>query len=142
MRENLTKIDTLFEEYLPENFLHTFNLLSVKETIKNLHYPETEELKKKALYRLFFDRLLRIQLHSLLNKQQYQGEKKEEKSEPKREIVKLFLENLPFSLTNAQKKVAKNILEDFHSGKPMMRLLQGDVGSGKTVVAALSAFYI
>ena len=142
VRENLTKIDTLFEEYLPENFLQTFNLLSVKETIKNLHYPETEELKKKALYRLFFDRLLRIQLHSLLNKQQYQGEKKEEKSEPKREIVKLFLENLPFSLTNAQKKVAKNILEDFHSGKPMMRLLQGDVGSGKTVVAALSAFYI
>ena len=113
MRENLTKIDTLFEEYLPENFLQTFNLLSVKETIKNLHYPETEELKKKALYRLFFDRLLRIQLHSLLNKQQYQGEKKEEKSEPKREIVKVFLENLPFSLTNAQKKVAKNILEDF-----------------------------
>ncbi|MBQ7074849.1 hypothetical protein IJM86_07580 [bacterium] len=113
--ENLPKIPNLFQEYLPDNFLKTFSLLPVVETIKNLHFPETDLLRKQALYRLFFDRLLRIQIHSLQNKYQYQDKEKEEKSEPQWEIIKTFLEKLPFSLTQAQKKVLVHILEDFHS---------------------------
>jgi len=138
---NLTKVDTLFQEYLPENFIKIYHLLPVTETIKNLHFPENDEKKNQALYRLFFDRLLRIQLYSLLNKDKYQ-KNKEEKSEPQWEILKKFIEWLPFSLTHAQKKVLLHIVEDFHNGKPMMRLLQGDVGSWKTIVAVISAFYI
>ena len=74
--ENLPKIPNLFQEYLPDNFLKTFSLLPVVETIKNLHFPETDLLRKQALYRLFFDRLLRIQIHSLQNKYQYQDKEK------------------------------------------------------------------
>ena len=58
-----------------------------------------------------------------------------------RNIVKEIMATLPFELTNAQKKVIKHITENIHEPKPMLRLLQGDVGSGKTVVAAISAYY-
>jgi len=61
--------------------------------------------------------------------------------QPDREIVKEIIKNLPFTLTNSQKKVIKHITENIHEPKPMLRLLQGDVGSGKTVVAATSAYY-
>ncbi|MBR7036389.1 hypothetical protein IKI14_00530 [bacterium] len=57
---------------MPDEFVKEFQLLDVKNTIKNLHYPDSEELKDKALYRLFFDRLLRIQIFSLQNKLNYQ----------------------------------------------------------------------
>ena len=87
----MTKVDTLFQEYLPENFIKLYHLLPVTETIKNLHFPENDEKKNQALYRLFFDRLLRIQLYSLLNKDKYQ-KNKEEKSEPQWEILKKFIE--------------------------------------------------
>ncbi|MEI7563119.1 MAG: DEAD/DEAH box helicase family protein [bacterium] len=59
-----------------------------------------------------------------------------------RAIVREITEKLPFTLTTAQKKVIKNITENIHEPKPMLRLLQGDVGSGKTVVAATSAYYM
>jgi ATP-dependent DNA helicase RecG len=103
-----------------------FTLLDVVSTVKNLHYPESEELKRKALYRLFFDRLLRIQLFSLMNKLEYQGslESPPLSEDPHWEVLKPLLDLLPFSLTVAQKKVIIQILEDFHRGKPMMRLLQ------------------
>lgn len=142
--DNLNKIDSIFTEYLPEEFLRTFQLLDVKKTIKNLHYPENEELKNKALYRLFFDRLLRIQLYSLINKLNYQWtiEDLPINENPHREILKEFLNILPFKLTVAQKKVIIQILEDFHRDSPMLRLLQWDVWSGKTIVATICIRYI
>lgn len=139
----IDKVDEVFTEYLPKEFLEKYNLLGVQETIKQIHFPDNGELQRRALQRIFFDRLLRVQLYSLINRHQYQngkiGENREEL--PNRDIVKTIISKLPFQLTNAQKKVIKHIIENIHDPKPMMRLLQWDVGSGKTVVAAIGAYY-
>lgn len=142
IRDNLSQIPNFFTEYLPAEFLKTFQLLEVKETIKNIHYPTSHEIKNQAIHRVFFDRLLRVQLFSLMNKLNYQAQTKQIPSDQQREILKNMLSLLPFELTTAQKKVIKEIIDDFHSGKPMLRLLQWDVGSGKTIVATLAAYYI
>lgn len=132
-----------FKEYLPEEFLEKFDLLDVCTTIKNIHYPENMEKRDDAMYRIFFDRLLRIQLYSLINKKEYQKWNiVKEQVEIDWDIVRSILDKLPFELTNAQKKVLKAIIENVHNEKPMLRLLQWDVGSGKTIVAAISAYYI
>lgn len=77
-----------------------------------------------------------------MNRKNYQLNKKLNAESQQREILKTMLQLLPFELTTAQKKVIKHIIDDFHSGKPMLRLLQGDVGSGKTIVATLAAYYL
>ena len=124
IRDNLNQIPNYFSEYLPNQFLKDFSLLSVPETIKNIHYPDSHNLKNQALHRVFFDRLLRVQLFSLMNKQNYQSATKQISTDQQRDILKKMLSLLPFELTNAQKKVVKQIIDDFHSGKPMLRLLQ------------------
>ena len=141
---NLWKIDQIFSEYLPDEFVKEFQLLDVNTTIKNLHYPDNDELKNKALYRLFFDRLLRIQIFSLQNKLNYQWtiDDLPVNENPHREILKPITDLLPFDLTVAQKKVIIQILEDFHRSSPMLRLLQWDVGSWKTIVATIAMWYI
>ncbi len=143
MRSVLDKVDTVFHEYLPQELIKKFWLPGVCETIKAMHYPESFKQQKNANMRIFFDRLLRVQLYSLINRQNYQQEKQGFIwEEIMRAIVKEITEKLPFTLTTAQKKVIKNITENIHEPKPMLRLLQGDVGSGKTVVAATSAYYM
>jgi len=67
----MDKVDRFFDEYLPSEFLHKFDLMNVLDTIKEIHFPTDIELNKKAFHRVFFDRLLRIQLYSLLNKDDY-----------------------------------------------------------------------
>lgn len=124
IRDNLNQIPNYFSEYLPNQFLKDFSLLSVPETIKNIHYPDSHNLKNQALHRVFFDRLLRVQLFSLMNKQNYQSATKQISTNQQRDILKKMLSLLPFELTTAQKKVVKQIIDDFHSGKPMLRLLQ------------------
>lgn len=124
VRDNLNQIPNYFSEYLPNQFLKDFSLLSVPETIKNIHYPDSHNLKNQALHRVFFDRLLRVQLFSLMNKQNYQSATKQISTDQQRDILKKMLSLLPFELTTAQKKVVKQIIDDFHSGKPMLRLLQ------------------
>lgn len=143
MRENLDKIPEYFSEYLPDEFLRKFGLLDVQKTMKNMHYPDSRELRDKALYRVFFDRLLRIQLYSLQNRLEYQWtlDTPPLSETPHWEVIKPFLNQLSFSLTVAQKKVLVQILEDFYRGKPMVRLLQWDVWSGKTIVAATAMYY-
>lgn len=124
IRDNLNQIPNYFSEYLPNQFLKDFSLLSVPETIKNIHYPDSHNLKNQALHRVFFDRLLRVQLFSLMNKQNYQSATKQISTDQQRDILKKMLSLLPFELTTAQKKVVKQIIDNFHSGKPMLRLLQ------------------
>jgi ATP-dependent DNA helicase RecG len=75
MRLILDNVDTIFHEYLPKELLDKFNLPGVQETIKSMHYPESFEQQKRANMRIFFDRLLRVQLYSLMNRQNYQQEK-------------------------------------------------------------------
>lgn len=142
IREQLPHVTELFSEPYPEDFRKKYKLLDIAQAIKNLHYPDTQVHKQKAQYRIFFDRLLKIQLYSQLQKQSYQSAEKETINTPDREVIKQMIATLPFTLTNAQKKVTKTIIENLHETKPMLRLLQGDVGSGKTVVAAIAAYYV
>ncbi|HRX63731.1 MAG TPA: ATP-dependent DNA helicase RecG [Candidatus Absconditabacterales bacterium] len=136
-------IDNLFEEYLPKEFLKKFDLIDVKKTIRNIHYPIDLDTNRQAKHRIFFDRLLRIQLYSLINRDEYQkGLIVEKDVKIDWSIVKEIVSKLAFELTGAQKKALKIIVENIHDQKPMMRLLQGDVGSGKTVVAAIAAYYV
>jgi ATP-dependent DNA helicase RecG len=127
------------EETLPETFTEHLKLMPLKEALVNIHFPKNHLELKKAQYRLKFEELFYIQLNIL--KQRTQRLKKF-KGFIFEQVGKLFhqfyKENLPFELTNAQKKVLKEIRKDLGSGKQMNRLLQGDVGSGKTLVGLMS----
>lgn len=143
IRDNLPLVDQYFHEYLPDQFRSDFNLLWVIETIQNLHYPDSYPLRDQALRRLFFDRLLRIQLYSLQNRLEYQWtiDIPPLQETPHRKVIQPLLDIIPFQLTTAQKKVIVQILEDFYRGRPMLRLLQWDVWSWKTIVATVIMYY-
>ncbi len=142
--ENLNLIENTFEEPLPKDFLEKFDLIEKKESIKNIHFPPNFDILKKSKKRIYFEKLLEIQLISLINRKKYQEKGKKEKIEtaPDRQFIKQALSRLPFELTKSQKESLKEIIDDFHSTKPMMRLLQWDVGSGKTIISILAAYYI
>jgi len=127
MWEILKFVDQEYVEYLPEDFMREFDLPTITETIKALHYPKNAEELKKAKYRLYFDRLLKVQLQSWINKQQYLSSPKPvntNKEEIDRELIKTFVSRLPFQLTDAQKKVIKQMIEDFNEETAILRLLQ------------------
>lgn len=129
-------------EYIPDSILKNNDLMTLSEAIEQIHFPKTNESSLKAKYRLSFDELLLIRLASLQRK--YEWSKNYEShplsvSRYKRNIEN-FLKNLPFELTGAQKKAVTQISEDLTNKKPMNRLLEGDVGSGKTVVAAIAMY--
>lgn len=141
--ENLEHIPEFFHEHLPQELLTMYELIDIPTMIKNLHYPDSKELQQKAQERLFFDRLLQIQLASLINKQAYQATNTQlDISDAQWQTISEIIDRLPFALTNAQKKSLKQIIDDIHKDRPMLRLLQGDVGSGKTIVAAIAAYYV
>lgn len=126
-------------ETLPKYLREKYRLMGRKQAIVNIHFPSNTEKLKQAIYRLKFEELFYIQLGILKDKFQ-QSQAIIGYPFPK---VGDFLNNfyqhhLPFDLTNAQKRVLKEIRKDMGSGKQMNRLLQGDVGSGKTVVALMA----
>lgn len=130
----LTQCKDKIPETLPLDIIEHFRLVSKKEAIINIHFPSTNETLSRARHRLKFEELFYIQLRLLklkLTKQEkYRGMVFKEASL----LTKFYNEHLPFDLTNAQKKVIREIYEDMKSGSQMNRLLQGDVGSGKTIV--------
>lgn len=130
-------------ETLPQYILHKYNLLDLQTTVARFHYPETLHQLKSCRYRLYFERLLRMQLLSQLNKSEYLSHHSySAPTIPDWEIIKEIIWHLSFTLTLAQKKVIKQVIDNIHSGKPMMRLLQWDVGSGKTIIWAIAAWYM
>ncbi|MEK7572964.1 MAG: ATP-dependent DNA helicase RecG [Patescibacteria group bacterium] len=129
-------------EYVPLEILKKQNLLDFKNALNQIHFPDSFGNEKKARERLSFDELLLLQLHGLVKRKDWEKKTATNKfkiSKHKDEIENL-LESLPFELTNAQKKALEEILKDLKSDKPMNRLLEGDVGSGKTVVAAIAMY--
>lgn len=140
--ENLEQIPEFFHEHLPKEVLTMYELMDIPTMIRNLHYPESKEAQVQAQHRLYFDRLLKIQLASLINKKAYQSDHHFTMSDTQWQTVTEIIDRLPFTLTNAQKKSLKQVIEDIHKDRPMLRLLQGDVGSGKTIVAAIAAYYV
>ena len=127
------------EEDLPEYILNNNNLIKKSEAIKQIHFPDNNEMFKKERYRLVFEELFNMQLLLSNLKYRYQKEDIGIKFDSN---VKLsdVINTLPFELTKAQKKVLEEIEHDMESEKIMNRLLQGDVGSGKTIIAILAAY--
>src|SRR5690606_40878901 len=127
------------DEILPTSILKQYNLISREEALRNLHFPQSIEKLQAAQYRLKFEELFLIQLEliklKLLKTQKSRGFIFDK-------IGAYFLDfydnQLPFELTQAQKRVLKEIRKDLGTGNQMNRLLQGDVGSGKTIVALMS----
>jgi len=128
-----------FVDPLPQDLRDELHLLSKAEALFNAHFPKDQELLAKAEFRLKFEELFYIQLQLLIKNL---IRKKKIKGFPFEEVGSHFSDfyanHLPFELTNAQKRVIKEIRQDLGSGAQMNRLLQGDVGSGKTIVALMS----
>lgn len=133
------RIDRI-EESLPSDILLTEGLLPRIEALRQVHFPQSEELLGRALYRLKFEELFLLQLDLLHQKQVRTERSTGFVFETVGELFnKFYKEVLPFPLTQAQKRVVRELRIDMHTGHQMNRLLQGDVGSGKTIVALLGA---
>lgn len=126
------------ENVIPDFMRKKIGLLDKKTAVEQIHFPESQELLEQARFSLIFEELFLIQLKMVRIREQNSHNhsalalKIKEKG-----LVKEFIDNLPFELTGAQKKAVNEILNDLNSDVPMARLLQGDVGSGKTVVATI-----
>jgi ATP-dependent DNA helicase RecG len=139
MQQLFLETHNLFSETLPDYLQTELNLISKKEALFNIHFPKSAETLAKAQYRLKFEELFYIQLHlitkNLVRKHKIKGHAFNKVGN----LFSDFYENhLPFELTNAQKRVLKEIRNDMGNPAQMNRLLQGDVGSGKTIVAFMS----
>lgn len=126
------------EDWLPEKIMSEVELLDLPKAIREMHFPASTEAKDQALRRLKFDEFF---LHQLLHAKSRRELKmrKAPKVPFREELMKELVDDLPFTLTGAQKKAIWAIIKDMNRPEPMNRLLEGDVGSGKTVVAALVA---
>lgn len=128
-----------FSETLPAWILQNLKLITLDKSLKQIHFPDSVNEYKHAEFRLKFEELFYIQLNILqkrtIRKTEFRGHKFSHVGE---HLNSFYNENLQFELTNAQKKVLREIRADLGSGKQMNRLLQGDVGSGKTLVALMS----
>ena len=135
----IPQIGQSFPESLSEGIVNEYRLISKKDAIKKIHQPNNQQDIQQAVFRLKFEELFYLQLELLIRKKltaiKHRGF-------VFKEVGTLFntfyKDKLPFQLTNAQKKVIKEIRKDFLSGEHMNRLLQGDVGSGKTLVALMT----
>ena len=125
------------QDWLADDLKKEFNLLNLTEAIKQVHFPENEFQIKKARYRLGFDEFYLIQLIILRQKAKLQ-QKKAPTIPFEKDLIKAFVETLPFQLTDCQRLAAWEIFQDMKKERPMNRLLNGDVGSGKTIVATLA----
>lgn len=124
-------------DFIPQEVLKTSRLLPLAQAIKQIHFPDSRDLLKKAENRLKFDELFLIQLQVLQNKI-YLKKAQAPKIKFLASVSKDFVKSLPFILTVSQKKTAWVILKDLEKPVPMNRLLEGDVGSGKTIVAVMA----
>lgn len=127
-----------FAESLPQSILEELRLISKSDALLNIHFPKNQELLAKAQFRLKFEELFFVQMQliskKMLRKQKIKGLPFENVGE---KFTDFFANHLPFELTDAQKRVIKEIRNDLGSNAQMNRLLQGDVGSGKTIVALM-----
>lgn len=139
IRTLLNQVYNAIPETLSPALIHSLKLISRAEALLNIHFPANAVLLEKAQQRLKFDELFFIQLQ-IIRLKFIRTEKVKSRvfSRIGENFNNFYKNNLPFELTNAQKRVVKEIRADMGSGKQMNRLLQGDVGSGKTLVALMS----
>jgi ATP-dependent DNA helicase RecG len=123
---------------LPASLRRQYGLVKLKEAIANIHFPADEDTLARARRRLVFDEFFYLQLGFLQRRQQLRQTQQSASFAPRGQLIEQFQQLLPFQLTNAQQRVINDILQDLQASTPMNRLIQGDVGSGKTVVAVLA----
>lgn len=139
MHQLFVETQAKFDETLPPSIISTLNLIPKNAALFNIHFPKSAEILQRARFRLKFEELFFIQLmlirKNLIRKHKIKGHPFEKVGNYFNDF---FQNHLPFSLTNAQKRVLKEIRNDLGKPAQMNRLLQGDVGSGKTIVALMS----
>ncbi len=138
VENGLKMVEGKLKETLPDYLLSEYNLEGLENSLRQIHFPDTEEKRLDARKRLVFEELLTLQLALL----ELKGQTELEDGIKFQKEVKMsdVINELPFKLTKAQLRVLEEIDNDMESSKPMNRLLQGDVGSGKTVVAIIAAY--
>ncbi len=137
----LIKIIYSFKEYLPAEVIKNQDLISYSAMIRQLHFPDNSYQLEKALDRLEFDEMFLLQL-AVKNQRKNLDKNRAISLRFNEELSREFVKNLGFTLTGAQKKATWEIIKDMEKPTPMNRLLEGDVGSGKTVVAAMAMLMV
>lgn len=141
--ETLINYGYLIEENIPEDILHKEKLISRKDAIMNIHFPENFDLKEKAIKRFMIEEILLLEMGILQGR--YETDKANNniyELEDNKKLVSQFINSLEYELTKAQKKVIKEIYTELKNGKIVNRLIQGDVGSGKTIVSLIMLLYM
>jgi len=140
IKEIFDKVEKITEP-LPEEILKKRGLLEINDALKKIHFPNSLEDAKEAKKRFSFEDLFYLQLFNIRQKKKLAKQKAHIFSFAEKRVESL-INQLPFELTGSQKKAIFEILRDFEKGHPMNRLLQGDVGSGKTIVAIIAALIV
>ncbi|OGZ60724.1 MAG: ATP-dependent DNA helicase RecG [Candidatus Spechtbacteria bacterium RIFCSPLOWO2_01_FULL_46_10] len=135
---NLLTATDKFEDPLPKELRDEKKFSEINEALAQIHFPKSKEEAKRAKYRFAFEELLTIQLAALLAKKKLRNSAAPS-IQTNVKLTKQFVSSLPYELTESQRKIAWRILKDMEEQHAMNRLLEGDVGSGKTVVAAIAA---
>lgn len=139
IENGVAEVDGKLPETMPQYFMEKYNLCDINTAMRQIHFPDDFEQFSKARKRLVFEELLSMQLALLSLKNQYEVQK-EGIAFSKEVKMSEMINQLPFSLTRAQLRVLEEIDGDMENRKPMNRLLQGDVGSGKTIVALIATY--
>jgi len=134
--------DLAFTEIIPQNYLDSHGLFSIESALRTIHFPENYEDLKKASLRLSYEEILIKHLASLKIKADWDKQQIAQKFEIKKfdKKISALIKSLPFELTNSQKNAIDAIFSDVQKERAMNRLLEGDVGSGKTIVAAIASY--
>lgn len=134
----LLPLTSQVQEWLPPEVKQKYQLLNLRQALRQIHFPENPKLATKAKERLSFEEMFLVQL-LVLNLKRQLKQAKAQAITFDLALIKKFIRSLPFKLTNAQRRAAWEIIQDLKKPEPMNRLLEGDVGSGKTVVASIAA---
>jgi len=131
-----------YPDPLPDTIRNSFDLMSFSDALRTIHFPHHPDDTARARHRLAINELVFLQIHALQKREEWQRQtaRKPFIVDHYADRIASWMSSLPFPLTHAQKRVVQEITEDCQKHTPMNRLVQGDVGSGKTVVAAYSAY--
>ncbi len=135
-------ITPTIEDWLPREIRLQEDLPSLSESIQNIHFPNSTAGAHQAKARLAFDEMFLLQLSQLKKKKEWSTTKSAHQIESSQLHIQDLINQLPFKLTSAQTRVTQEILSDLSLSHPMNRLLQGDVGAGKTIIAAIAMFTV
>lgn len=142
IKEAFEQYSAVITESLPAQIIQQYELLNRETALYAMHFPKDEEVSQKARRRIIFEEFFYFQLKMLSLKEKEQQKKAGQRIAYDNQKLKQLIQSLPFELTAAQKRVTNEICRDLLAPYHMQRLLQGDVGSGKTVVAALALYAV